>query len=344
MVAQAANNVFTFTITGGPCAGKTTALAHLLKTQPMAPFEVMVVPEAATLYHQYGAKLPYGVPASTCGRVSESDRNLIWEVILCELKRTLETRTINAALKSGKPSVVLCDRGIFDSRAYLPTDREWNAMLELAGWDEGALASRYDHVFHLGMCPADVYSRASNEARREDYEEASNLDRLTWAAWEGTHSEPEAHTRVGSPTDRRLEAKLDSLTKQMQLQVERRNAPLVAEGKSDRSRSQYGAERGTGGLSTAHRKRLGWYLPPEAIIALADKVAAAPDLSQIAPTALSVVRRVGRIDRGLPSRIGRVAWATSRDSAWLSALAAEGSSRLRRDPRGREHPDSPLAF
>ena len=71
--------VYIFPITGGPCAGKTTALSHLLKSQTdlFPNYNVDVVPEAATLYHQYGARLPFGQPASTCGTVSENDRNVL---------------------------------------------------------------------------------------------------------------------------------------------------------------------------------------------------------------------------------------------------------------------------
>ena len=72
-------SVYVFPITGGPCAGKTTALAHLLQHQDtiFPSFNVDVVPEAATLYHQYGARLPFGQPASLCGKITENDRNLV---------------------------------------------------------------------------------------------------------------------------------------------------------------------------------------------------------------------------------------------------------------------------
>jgi hypothetical protein len=113
-----------------------TALAHLLQNQAdiFPGFSVDVVPEAATLYHQYGARLPFGQPASRCGQVSESERNLLWECLLNELKRTLETRTVNAALRnpSPRPSIVLCDRGIFDSRAYLSAHRPEHPCAERA--------------------------------------------------------------------------------------------------------------------------------------------------------------------------------------------------------------------
>ena len=81
----AGSRVYTFSITGGPCAGKTSALKHLLDQQLEAfpSFAVDVVPEAATLYHQYGARLPFGQPVSTCGKFTESGRNLLCASATC---------------------------------------------------------------------------------------------------------------------------------------------------------------------------------------------------------------------------------------------------------------------
>lgn len=81
--AETTSPVFVFPITGGPCAGKTTAIAHLLEHQTafFPDYDITVVPEAATLYHQYGGRLPFGQPASRCGRVTEGGRNLLWEMV-----------------------------------------------------------------------------------------------------------------------------------------------------------------------------------------------------------------------------------------------------------------------
>lgn len=298
-----------------------------------------VVPEAATLYHQYGARLPFGQPASRCGQVSESERNLLWECLLNELKRTLETRTVNAALRnpSPRPSIVLCDRGIFDSRAYLPTAREWHSMLELAGWQESDLAARYDQVFHLRMCPRSAYTSANNEARRETYEEALALDSATWAAWEGTHAA--VHNLVGGVDgDDSMEGKLAALTETMQQRV------ALCTDATDAAAAGRDASADGALAPTPTAKRRGWYLPPEAIIALADTVAAAPDLGQVAPTAISIVRRVARVDAMLPARRGRAA-DECRESAWRSAASIGEESGLSRPPAG-EDPDGlgKLAF
>ena len=281
--------VHVFVITGGPCAGKTTALAHLLENRVEVfteAFNLEVVPEAATLYHQYGARLPFGVAPSTCGTVSASERNLVWEMLLNELKRTLEARTVNSALRNNsKPSIVLCDRGIYDSRAYLPDENAWDRMLRYASWDDEGLAARYDHVFHLAMCPEAAYSTASNSARRESFEEALALDECTWDAWHYSHAD--AHTLVsGQEADDTIEGKLDALCTAMRQRLGLWDQPVAT----------------LASRPPSLPRREGWYLPPETIIALADTVASSADLSQVVPTAISIVRRTGRVDHLRPQR------------------------------------------
>jgi len=255
----------------------------------------VVVPEAATLYHAHGARLPFGTPPSTCGRIDPTGRNILWEALLNELKRSLESRALDGAVSDGTSTVVLCDRGIFDSRAYLPSSSAWKAMLNAWGTTEHELAPRYDHVFHMCPCPRDAYTLA-NGARRETYEEALSLDRKTWDAWEGTHSA--AHTVVGT-RDISFEAKLQSLTQALEAKLLAGDAPTI--------------------------KRSGWSLPPRELIALADTVAASPDLSYVAPAVTGLLRRVQRIDR-MPH--DERAYAAEACHRWLRrSAAALGSGR-----------------
>ena len=281
--------VHTFAVTGGPCSGKTTGLAHLLR-QGVPGHQVFVVPEAATLYHEHGARVPFGTARSQCGRIDEDGRNVLWEMLLNELKRSLETRAVNTALKStaegGSPAVVLCDRGIIDSRAYLPSPRAWQCMLQLAGWDVSSIASRYDHVFHMALCPEEAYNQESNRARRETFAEAAELDGKTLAAWRPTHRAAQSLVGGDLSAASGLDAKLEALA----LAVEERLELDAAQPQPQQSVGlRDGEDRGT-------RKVRGFHLPPREIIALADTVASAPDLSMVAPAAVSIVRRIQRVD------------------------------------------------
>ena len=214
---------------------------------------------------------------SQCGRISAEGRNILWEALLNELKRSLEAKCLNQALKIGEPSAVLCDRGIFDSRAYLGDERAWQSALHLWGAREAALAARYDHVFHLTPCPEATYSLDNNKARRESYQEAFALDRKLWDAWTPTHGS--SRTLVGAPRgeDQTFLSKLGDLTGALEARL------------SVDTPEQLRQPR-------AHE----WHLPPREIIALADTIAAAPDLSRIAPIAISTLRRIQRIDRMHP--------------------------------------------
>ena len=143
------------------------------------------------------------------------------------------------------------------------------------------------------------------------------LDQKTWEAWETTHAS--CHSLVGGPDgDDTVEAKLDALVEAMQARV------------------ATGADADACWPPPTYKRR-SWFLPPESVIALADTVAASPDLSQVAPTAISIVRRVQRIDRRLPQKQGNAADAC-RESSWRLAAAIGRSSGLRRGT------DGPLAF
>lgn len=299
-LGAAGAQVHTWAITGGPCSGKTTALSQLEERGELLGHRVSVVPEAATLYHHHGARLPFGMPASECGTVSEVGRNILWEALLNELKRSLEVRTVNEALAADEPesTIVLCDRGIFDSKAYLPSNEAWQTMLRVWSVSEETIASRYDRVFHLCPCPREAYN-TDNGARRESYEEALALDERTWRAWERTHAE--VHTLVGV-RETSFDDKLDALAMDMEARLLADELPAALD------------------CPPATVKRQGWALPPREIIALADTVAASADLSFIAPAVISLLRRVQRIDAMAPEERGLPAEVCHR---WLRRSAAK---------------------
>ena len=50
-------NVTRILLTGGPCAGKTTALASISQDLTQLGYKVLVVPEAATIFMKGGAMI-----------------------------------------------------------------------------------------------------------------------------------------------------------------------------------------------------------------------------------------------------------------------------------------------
>ena len=103
-------------ITGGPCAGKTTAMAKLsLRLQNMG-FDVFVVPEVATLTITGGAK-----PGNYTQRQHRD-----WEVSVLKIQMALEDNFRDIAekcsLPEGRHAVLLMDRGTMDVLAYVGKD------------------------------------------------------------------------------------------------------------------------------------------------------------------------------------------------------------------------------
>jgi len=54
---KSSQQLYKFCMTGGPCAGKTTALTHLSNVLNEFGFRVFCVPEAATLFGKGGAMI-----------------------------------------------------------------------------------------------------------------------------------------------------------------------------------------------------------------------------------------------------------------------------------------------
>ena len=103
-------------ITGGPCAGKTTAMAKLsLRLQNMG-FDVFVVPEVATLTITGGAK-----PGNYTKKQHRD-----WEVSVLKIQMALEDNFRDIAercsLPEGRHAVLLMDRGAMDVLAYVGKD------------------------------------------------------------------------------------------------------------------------------------------------------------------------------------------------------------------------------
>eukprot|EP00455_Lapot_gusevi_P048493 TRINITY_DN6711_c0_g1_i4.p1 TRINITY_DN6711_c0_g1~~TRINITY_DN6711_c0_g1_i4.p1 ORF type:complete len:155 (-),score=81.69 TRINITY_DN6711_c0_g1_i4:286-690(-) len=91
------------------------------------------------------------------------------------------------AASTGRPSVLLLDRGLLDVPAYLPRDM-WLSILERNGWTEEQFLKRYDMVIHLVTAAygaTEFYTTANNAARSETVEQAQGLDDKVRACWAG---------------------------------------------------------------------------------------------------------------------------------------------------------------
>jgi len=165
-------------ITGGPCSGKTTGLAKISSGLSDKGYDVIIVPEAATLIKNSGIKI---------GEEYVSDYE--FEEILFRFQIFIEELYEEKYAKklNDKDVIIVCDRGIVDGRAYL-TETQYFKLLSKLGYNEIMARDAYDAVFHLKTVAdgkEELYTCENNEARDENAEEAREADKRTLNAWVG---------------------------------------------------------------------------------------------------------------------------------------------------------------
>lgn len=161
-------------LTGGPCAGKSSSLALLIRELSKRGFFVVTVPEGARDFLRSGLD-----PVRLSGTVFQQ------ELLLYVLER--ENRFAGAATRSGAERIVLlCDRGAMDARAYMVQEDFNDVLRSLELTIPKLREGRYDAVIHLQTAAdgAEAYYSQDDE-RQESPEQARALDRRTQAAWIG---------------------------------------------------------------------------------------------------------------------------------------------------------------
>lgn len=100
----------------------------------------------------------------------------------------MEDRFMDLARMDGVPTVVICDRGLLDSTAYI-TQELWHTILDETGYSINQLREkRYDCVIHLSTAAdgADkFYQIENNNARIEGIKTAIEVDRKLRQAYHG---------------------------------------------------------------------------------------------------------------------------------------------------------------
>ena len=174
---DATRHVYRIVLTGGPCAGKTTAMARLSGFLQERGFRVYTVPEMATLLFTNGVAF------------SDLDKGaLAMQQAVLKGQTTLEDGFRKVAAATRAPAVVLCDRGALDGKAYI-SDYLWRIVAHNTpshSINERLLCERYDAVLHLVTAAAGAerfYTLENNLARTESVEEARKQDIQTQKAW-----------------------------------------------------------------------------------------------------------------------------------------------------------------
>ena len=174
--ARPAPQISKIVLTGGPCAGKTTAMSWIQNAFTKLGYRVLFVPETAT------ELISGGVAPWTCGANTDFQ--------LCQVRLQLEKeRVFEYAAKTMRDEKILivCDRGVIDNKAYM-NELEFARILSELKTDEVQLRDGYDAVFHLVTAAKGAekfYTTANNTARTETVAEAAALDDKLIAAWTG---------------------------------------------------------------------------------------------------------------------------------------------------------------
>ncbi len=163
-------------ITGGPCAGKTTAMSWIQHHFSRMGYTVLFIPETAT------ELITGGVAPWTCGTNLDYQKcqvrlQLVKEELFEQAARTMIADKI----------LIVCDRGFMDNKAYM-NDEEFAEAVASVGGNVVDLRDSYDAVFHLVTAAkgaVEFYTTENNAARYESVEEACAMDDKLIAAWTG---------------------------------------------------------------------------------------------------------------------------------------------------------------
>lgn len=194
-------------LTGGPCAGKTTALVRVIEHFSSLGFKVFTIPEVPTLFTQSGMNYL----TTNKGFFYQGEKATL------EIQLALEDKFQRMAQEcTEQPCLIVCDRGAMDISAYMAPEM-WAEITRAVGTSTAELRQRYDAVLHL-VSAADgaeqYYTTANNAQRYEQMNEeglriARSLDKKVIHAWTG-----HPHLRVINNHDD-FEAKMHRVIKEI---------------------------------------------------------------------------------------------------------------------------------
>lgn len=163
-------------ITGGPCAGKSTALGYIKNEFSRLGYGVLIIAETATEI------INGGITPRSC-RSADDYQSLLLHLQL-EKEKIYEQAAKNMDCEK---MLIICDRGSLDGKAYMDNE-SFSSLLAALNITEAQLRDSYDAVFHLVTAAKGAranYTTANNTARTETVEQAAELDDKVIQAWKG---------------------------------------------------------------------------------------------------------------------------------------------------------------
>ena len=153
-------------LTGGPCAGKTTAIDEAIRHFSELGYKVFTIPEIPTMFTKAGMNY----------LTKNQEFFYEGEKATLEVQLALEDKFYRLAQTITRPVIIICDRGSLDISAYMKPDM-WAEITKLLGTSTEGLLARYDCVVHLRSTAsgAEQYYTTSNNAQRLEQADAAGL-------------------------------------------------------------------------------------------------------------------------------------------------------------------------
>lgn len=166
--------IYKIVITGGPCAGKSSAMEKIQERFTKKGYRVFLISESATELIQGG------ISPWTCRSPFE------YQMLQSRLQMEKESIFDWAAQRSEEDKIlIVCDRGLMDGRAYVSA-AEFKCILDYFAETEKDWLLRYDGVFFLETTAKGAeehYTLCNNRARTETIEQAVRLDNQLISIW-----------------------------------------------------------------------------------------------------------------------------------------------------------------
>ena len=162
-------------LTGGPCAGKSTALAKIERELTDLGYKVFIIDEVATRLINRGIK-PFG---------DDSIDMFEFEQIMLKHQLKEEETFEKVCNMINKKCVIICDRGIFDIKSFL-TNKEFDKLLKQNNLSKLSLMDNYNLVIHMTTAAKGAekfYTTDNNKVRTEGIKEAIIRDDKCMDAW-----------------------------------------------------------------------------------------------------------------------------------------------------------------
>jgi thymidylate kinase len=159
-------------LTGGACAGKTTAMPIVKNYLEELGYIVVLVEESATEVLQSWGEI-------------DCEYSLQQAIMQTQIEQeALSMEIAHIHNNNGENVVVLYDRGISDQKAYCG-ENDYNIITNSFNTND-SINKRYDAVFHIdtvAIARKEFYTTENNQVRRENVVEAVDANMRTFTAW-----------------------------------------------------------------------------------------------------------------------------------------------------------------